>query len=574
MLEKIKDLFAKKTKVEIVEDAEKNSAAELGKKREVKKIDEVRAKLAFSTLKSVISSKRKIENEEKLKNLFPRKIEDFKAVALDQKTEVNYAMDGMADYLHNTQNCYVLKQEILDRMNDYFIGWSACAVLSQNWLISRALTIPAEDAIASGFKFAFDESDEIVYADEENKEEVEKQQEENEKFLKDILKDAEDYNIAEVCKRANFIKKTFGYCLVIPVIEDADMSKPFNIDGIRKGKYKGMSVIEPMWITPQFDENSRNPMNKDFYEPSSYIIAGSAGKIIHKSWCIKLINAPVPDILKPAYYFGGVPLTQMIYQRVYCAEGVANEAPMLAKTKRTMYMTGDLENAIANPELFAKRMETFMEMKDNFAVAFVPEDTNIGQLETTLTDLDQTIMTQYQLVSSIAQMPVTKLLKVQIRGFDSSGAYEQDDYNQSLVAIQNNDYKPIIKFHNQLLLKSKYQKEAIINIVFGEIDSPSAEENARIRLIDAQRDSVLINAGIISADEVRNKLRNDENSLYTSIPEERIDVEENEEDFFKDIDKDKNNDNPDYEDNITDKNNEEIEVVEEVKKNKMSEFVE
>jgi hypothetical protein len=162
---------------------------------------------------------------------------------------------------------------------------------------------------------------------------------------------------------------------------------------------------------------------------------------------------------------------------------------------------------------------------------------------------------------------------VQIRGFDSSGAYEQDDYNQSLVAIQNNDYKPIINFHNQLLLKSKYQKEAVINIVFGEIDSPSAEENARIRLIDAQRDSVLINSGIISADEVRNKLRNDENSLYTSIPEERIDIEEKEEDFFSNIVNGKNNDNPSYEDNITDKNNEEIEVVEEVKKNKMSEFV-
>jgi phage-related protein (TIGR01555 family) len=549
MLKTIKELFNKNNVSETGKQVAEEAIAFDTAKREnlnlKNQIEKSKVNEAFNTLHHAISKSAEEHRQKMRDEMFPRKIEDFKSVALDQKTEISYAMDGIGSFLSDTQQAYILKNEIIDRMHEVFIGWSNCAVLSQNWLISRALTIPCEDAIASGFKFSIANTDDKT------------DEEENEKFLKELQKDAEDFMIAEVCKKANYLKKTFGYCLVIPVIENADMSKPFNIDGIRKGSYKGMAVIEPMWVTPQFDDASRNPMNKDFYEPSSYVIAGSGGKVIHKSWLIKLVNAPVPDILKPVYYFGGISLPQMIYERVYCAEAVANEAPMLAKTKRTMYISGDLENAIANPEIFAKRMTAFTELRDNFAVALIPEGEQIGQLETTLTDLDQTIMTQYQLVSSIAQMPVTKLLKVEVKGFNSSGQYEMDDYNQTLVAIQNNDFKPIIKYHNQLLVKSKYNKDVDINIIFNEIDSPSAEENARIRLADAQRDSVLIGSGVISADEVREKMRNDENSLYTVLADD---------DFIDD-------ENADLTDEITDKNNEEIEKIEEVKQSKTSEIL-
>jgi hypothetical protein len=460
------------------------------------------------------AEKRENDLKERIDEIFPRKMTDIVAVDEDNNVISNYAMDGMDNIFSSQRGCYSLTNIIIDRMTTPFIGWSQCAIVAQNWIISRALTIPASDAISSGWKLSYFDNAEFDIDNDMIIDEAE--QKEKEKFLKLLEQDEIDYNIAEVCKKANYLKKTFGYCLVIPVIEGADMSKPFNIDGISKNSYKGLAVVEPMWITPQFDENSRNPINKDFYEPSSYRIAGSS-VAIHKSWIIKLVNSPVPDILKPVYFWGGIPLTQMIFERVYCAEKVANEAPMLAMTKRLMHIEGDLENAIANPELFEKRMEFLVENQDNYGYAVIPFDSKVGKLETSLTDFDQLIMTQYQLVSSIAQMPVTKLMKIQLKGFYRSGQYEQDDYNQSLVDIQTHDYTPIIRFHNELICKSKYGKQVDLNITFNEIDSPTAKENAEIRLADTQRDVSLVNAGILKQSEVREKMRNDENSLYTSI---------------------------------------------------------
>ena len=43
----------------------------------------------------------------------------------------------------------------------------------------------------------------------------------------------------------------------------------------------------------------------------------------------------MPDTLKPSYNYGGIPLPQLIYERVYAAERTANEAPQLALSKRT-----------------------------------------------------------------------------------------------------------------------------------------------------------------------------------------------------------------------------------------------
>lgn len=457
--------------------------------------------------------------EEKLKLIFPRTMADIAEIGGNNTT---FAMDaGLADTCGacDPRQGFIKNDaamEVIDRFNDYFIGWNACAVLKQNWLIDRAITIPAGDAIAPGFKLAYADTDTA----DSNKDGFisEAEQAKREQFLKDCLSGIDSCNIRQICRKAEETKKTFGYALVVPVVDGADRSKPFNPDGIKKSSYKGMTVIEPMWIAPRFGEGGYNPASGNFYEPEWYVVAGN--EKIHKSWCIKLTNSAVPDILKPVYYYGGVPLTQQIFKRVYCAETVANEAPQLAMTKRLLSVEGEVVNAVANPEMFQKQMELFTECRDNFGVVMSERGSNLHQIDTTLTDFDQLIMTQYQLVASIAQMPVTKLLKVQVKGFDSAGNYEMDDYIMALVEIQNNDYTPIIKRHLECFTRSEYGKETNLDILWNAIDTPTEKESAEIREINARRDNILIAAGIISADEARDRLRNDEDGQYTALPAE------------------------------------------------------
>ncbi|EBF6371642.1 DUF1073 domain-containing protein [Salmonella enterica subsp. enterica serovar Java] len=76
---------------------------------------------------------------------------------------------------------------------------------------------------------------------------------------------------------------------------------------IPKGSLLGLRVIEPVWTYPGM-YNADNPLSDDFYRPSEWYVMG---KTVHASRMIDLISRPVPDMLKPAYNFGGLSLVQI-----------------------------------------------------------------------------------------------------------------------------------------------------------------------------------------------------------------------------------------------------------------------
>jgi hypothetical protein len=268
-------------------------------------------------------------------------------------------------------------------------------------------------------------------------------------------------------------------------------------------------------------EQLNRPDKAGFYEPEYYTIPNKAK--IHKSWIIKLVNGVCPDILKPVYYYGGIPLTQMIYERVYCAEKVANEAPKLALTKRLLTIDGDVYNLTANSDSAYETLQTVASIRDNFGFMVKEKDTAVNQIDTSLTDFDALIMTQFQLVAAIAEMPVTKLMKTQLKGLANSGDYEMKDYAQNLKEIQESDFNRILLWHYQLLSLSEKGKDLNIDIVWDEIDTPTALEQAQIESQQAQTDATYVGSGIIDATEVRTMLRSNDDSRFHNLSEDMPD---------------------------------------------------
>lgn len=258
--------------------------------------------------------------------LFPRTIESVVPYIRSGKS---FAMDS--DFKPSRFSNQI-PEKMVNFLNQTFIGWQACALLKQNPFIDRACTVPAEDAIAPDYVLNYI-----------NKEDADKDEKDTTTdVLNDIKRHSQvDFKINEICRKHEINKRVYGYSLVVPMVEGADMENPFNIDGVKKGSYKGMAVVEPYWISPQLDEESAtDPTSPHFYEPTWYVMRD--GKRIHRSWVIRAVNSEVSDTLKPTYYFGGVPLTQQIYERVYAADKVANEAPLLALTKRLLIVDANI----------------------------------------------------------------------------------------------------------------------------------------------------------------------------------------------------------------------------------------
>lgn len=451
-------------------------------------------------------NKNKINSDDLFNKLFPRQAATYIAT----KGGKQVAMDEMHKPVAWDN---ALPEEMLPFFTEYFIGYQACALLAQNAYIKKICEIPAQDAVAVDYKLHYRNSD----ADKDEKTDKDEEQQ----ILSDIkLKSDKDMQIKDVCKNATICKKTYGQCIVIPTFSvDMDMSKPFNPSMVKKGTYTGMQIIEPFWVTYDLtlDQVSR-PDKKGFYEPEYYHVNG--GKKIHKSWIRKLTNGKVSDILKPTYYYGGIPLPQQVYSRVFCAEKVANEAPKLALSKRLLVVDGNVNNLIANPEIASETLSGLSSIRDNFGFFLKNPGDQVMQIDTSLADFDALIMTQFQLVAAIGEMPVTKLMKTQLKGLANTGDYEQKDYAQSLIAIQENDFNYILDFHYELLSLSEYGKDLELNIIWNPIDTPTELEMAQIENQQAQTDATYVSAGVLSQEEVHDMLRQNEDSRFRNLSEE------------------------------------------------------
>lgn len=383
-----------------------------------------------------------------------------------------------------------------------FIGHQLCGIISQHWLVNKACTMPSEDAIRKGYSSVKDDGEEL---DEKNIA---------------ILKAADKkYQLNKHMRE--FIRKgrIFGVRIALFKVKSTDQEyyqKPFNIDGVKKGSFEGIVQIDPYWCAPMLDDASASrPDSLHFYEPTWWNIAGVR---YHRSHLIIYRHAPPIDILRPIYLYGGVPLAQMLYERVFAAERTANEAPQLVETKRTNIWLTNIEAVIANPEKAQAMLSMWAQTRDNYGVKLGDKETDeFQQHDTSLTDLDNVIMTQYQLVAAISGVPATKLLGTQPKGFNSTGDYEEASYHEMLESIQENDLTPFAERFHQIILKSETGKTIETTVTWNPLDTPTAQELAQTNLVKAQTGQALVMSGAISSEEERRRIATDKQSGYNEM---------------------------------------------------------
>jgi hypothetical protein len=432
------------------------------------------------------------------------KVYDLAGVAMDSASG-DLATSAKAAFAMSGAN--IPDAQLLWYASQGFIGFQLCAILAQQWLIDKACTIPARDAIRNGYRISVNDGTEVS---------------------PDVLAKLEAadkrYGLKRQCVELVRHQRIFGIRIALFKVDSPDpkyYENPFNPDGVTPGSYRGIVQVDPYWCMPELSMiGASDPASADFYEPTYWLIRG---RRYHKSHLVIVRGPEVPDLLKPSYQFAGISLPQRIYERVYAAERTANEGPQLALTKRAMVFYTNTEKALANQQQFADRLNTWASYRDNYGVKVADkEGDKVEQHDTALGDFDQTVMTQYQLVAAIANVPATKLLGTTPKGFNSSGDYEADAYHEELESIQTSDMEPLINRHHMLVIRSEIAPAAGVRpfsvaVDWNPTDSPGAKEEAEIRKLDAERDKALVEAGAIDGQDVRARLIADPKSGYDGL---------------------------------------------------------
>lgn len=393
-------------------------------------------------------------------------------------------------------------------MKQGFIGYQNAAFLAQHWLVHKACAVPVDDAIRNGY--------DITTADGEDL---------GKGPLKILKRWDRKLGIMGQLRDFGTKGRIFGVRLAMFIVESDDpdyYEKPFNADGVKPGTYRGIGQVDPYWTAPILDADSSGvPSSPHFYEPTWWQIGSMR---VHRSHLVIFRYADPPDVLKPLYLFGGIPLPQMIMERVYCAERTANEAPALALSKRTTVWLTDMAAVMANSQKTQATLANWIAYRDNFGIKLGDKQGDeFQQFDTPLADFDGLVMTQYGLVAATAGCPITKLLGTTPGGFAATGEYDESSYHESLESMQEKHYSPLLERHHQLVMRSEVipkfpeLEETEITVKWHELDALTHVEQSQVNLAKMQTDATGIAAGSLTPQDSRKRLATDKESGYHGI---------------------------------------------------------
>lgn len=278
-----------------------------------------------------------------------------------------------------------------------------------------------------------------------------------------------------------------------------------------------LTVIEPMWTYPDIYD-STDPLKTDFFKPQSWFVQG---KRIHGSRLMTIIGRDVPDIMKPAYAFGGLSLSQMMKPYVdnwlRTRQSVSDLLHSFNVSVLSMNMAG-LLNAGAGDDEYA-RMDIFNRTRDNRGVLAIDKDSEEFQnVSAPLGGLDHLQAQSQEHMSAASGIPLVKLLGITPSGLNASSDGEMRAFYDWVEAQQEDTFGEHLKqLINIIQITTLGVIDKGIKIKFNPLWTLDEGAQATLRKTDMDTDVAAIGAGILDPLESRQRLAAAEDSPYAGI---------------------------------------------------------
>lgn len=309
----------------------------------------------------------------------------------------------------------------------------------------------------------------------------------------------------------------------VGAVDGAELKLPLSAskEKIAKGSLKRLRVIDPIWTYPG-NYNSSDPLSDGFFEPQTWFILG---REIHESRFVTLISREVPDLLKPAYAFSGLPLTQMIKPyvdnwlktRQSVADIVQAFTVWVLKTDMAAVLSGDDTGGDSTSIL--ARLDLFNQLRNNKgSMAIDKESEEFQNISTSLAGLHELQAQSQEHMSAATGIPLVKLFGISPSGLNASSDGEIRTFYDTIESEQESTLKNgLRRLLNIVQLNEFGEIDPEIGYAWEPLMSADPKELAEIRKINADADGALIDKGVLEPSEVRERIANDEDSPYASL---------------------------------------------------------
>lgn len=396
-----------------------------------------------------------------------------------------------------------------------FLGYPVLAAMSQSSDYRSVPETTATEMTREWGRFKVDGSD-----TGDNAAQMEREQEERLNKISALTDAFKVHDIRSLIRKAIEVEMTMGRAQIYIKLKNARDELPFVMSplGVGKDSLDGFRLIEPMWSTPSV-YNAADPTADDFYKPSKWFVLG---REVHADRLMTLIMRPVPDMLKPAYNFGGLSMLQLMkpyverYQRT--ADSISQIVRSFSMTILGTDMSGILADGDGDGDLWL-RVGLFNKYRDNSNTMLLDKESEeISQINTPLTALPELLTKSQEQMAAPSHTPLVKLLGITPSGLNANSDGEIRVYYDFIMAQNEAHIRPIIERISTLLQLSMFgEVDNSIVWEFNPLYQLDAKELAEVQEIKSRTTAQLIDKGVVSPEDARQALASDENSAYSGI---------------------------------------------------------
>jgi len=332
-------------------------------------------------------------------------------------------------------------------------------------------------------------------------------------------------NVMSVMSQTAINESYFGRGQIYIDIDGAKPEKPLILskNTIKIGSLNRIGSIEPIWTTPSM-YNANDPTAANFYQPTEWY---SMGKKIHASRLLTVITRPLPDILKPAFNFSGMSLSQMAEPYVdnwlRTRQSVSDLINQFSITVLATSMGDILESAESDDpdsgnNLLA-RADLFTAMRSNKGLMLLDKEREeLMQINTPLSGLDALQAQAQEQMCSVSRIPAIVFTGISPGGLNANSDGELKVFYDWIKSQQDAYWREPLETILKLIQLSLFGEiDDDIGLNFLPLQQMTPSEKADIRFKDMQTDTGYINAGVLAGQEAREKLANDPESGYDAI---------------------------------------------------------
>lgn len=416
-----------------------------------------------------------------------------------------------------------------------FLGYPYLAEMAQRAEFRKPCIVITREATREWIKFRYNQS--TRSEDDDLKEEIDGTNAADER-VKAIEDEFDRLNIRRIVGEQ--IKQALLYGIGHVFIDvaaqhgDTDTSLPLRVtpEGVKQGSLRGFRTIEPLWATPSV-YNAADPLRDDFFKPQTWYIVG---RQVHTDRLIDMVPYEVSDLLKPAFNFGGLSLTQQIRAYVHnflrTRNSVSNITSNFSKLVLLTDMAGTMQSPTGSGDSYpsmafsdverenvvgrAAFMQGVSEGQDTIVADKNAEDVRV--VSTPLGGLNDLQASAMEAMASIPGIPLVKLFGIQPSGLNASSEGEIRVFYDEISSFQEAHIRPVLERISRLVQLHLWGEiDENLSFEFNPLWQLDGERLAAVEKLHADIDLVNIQAGKISPDEAREREKHSDTSIYMKV---------------------------------------------------------